>query len=193
MDLKVQFRHEIKNRIRSFSQDTIQSKSQAMISWLQKLLNPMAGLWSAYRPLKLEPQIDFGSALPHLNWAYPVTDGQQMKFKKNVSRWEKSTLGVDEPIDGEVAELSSFEGFLIPCLGLSTAGYRLGRGAGFYDRTLNNIQLSKQFKIGLCFHEAFLANIPSESHDLLLDVGITEQGIYFFNNTIKNIFNKVGV
>ena len=196
VDLKAQFRHEIKNKICSYSQDTLKKKSQAMISLLHKLLTPFSGLWAAYRPMKSEPQIEFDSVFPQIQWAYPVTDHSQLQFKKQVSGWKKSALGVSEPTDGEIAQLTSFEGFLIPCLGLSTQGHRLGRGAGFYDRTFSDKNLTNNFKIGLkiglCFSDAFLADVPSESHDLLLDVGVTEQGIYFFNNTIKNIFNGVG-
>lgn len=193
MDLKEKFRHEIKNRVRSYSPETLKQKSDVIIKSLQKLLAPFSGLWATFKPLKSEPQINFDSAFPHINWAYPSTEGTRLTFKKQVNQWQTSKHGIEEPMDGEVVELNEFEGLIVPCLGLNTKGHRLGRGAGFYDRTFGDTQhFSNKYKIGLCFNDAFTADIPNESHDLLLDVGVTEQGIYFFNNTVKKAFNGVG-
>lgn len=193
MDLKNKFRQEIKNRARSYSSETLKQKSNVIIKSLQEILSPFSGLWAAFKPLTFEPQINFDSDLPHLQWAYPITEQSHLKFKKKVTQWQKSPLGVQEPVDGEGTALTDFEGFIIPCLGLNSMGHRLGRGAGFYDRTFGAAQnLSNKYKIGLCFSDAFTADIPNESHDLVLDVGVTEQGIYFFNNTVKKVFNRVG-
>lgn len=192
MDLKEAFRYEIKNRVRSYSQETLKHKSELILKSLQKILSPFSGLWAAFKPLKSEPQIAFEAMMPRLQWAFPVTDRKELSFKKQVHSWQTSKLGVQEPADGETVNLADFEGFIIPCLGLNTKGYRLGRGAGFYDRTLGSQNLNNKYKIGLCFSEAFSTDVPFEAHDLLLDVGVTDQGIYFFNNTLKKDFNGVG-
>jgi 5-formyltetrahydrofolate cyclo-ligase len=46
-------------------------------------------------------------------------------------------------------------------------GNRLGRGRGFYDRTLP--KLAEAYKIGLCFPFQLLESIPCETYDIKMD------------------------
>ena len=191
MDLKNKFRAEIKNKIGSYSSDSAAAKTDNILMTLKKLLTPFSGLWAAFKPLKTEPQIDF-TAIHKINWAFPATQDTKLIFKKNVTIWSRSQLGVQEPQDGETVALPSFEGFIIPCLGMNTRGYRLGHGAGFYDRTFDsnlNHDLDRKYKIGVCFDDAVMQEIPHLAHDLFLDIGVTENKVYFFNSNVKNVFN----
>lgn len=63
---------------------------------------------------------------------------------------------------------------LIPSLGCNSGGFRLGRGGGYYDRRKNDLILAR--KITLL--PEVLANLEflEESHDLKLDLIITEAG-----------------
>lgn len=191
MDLKNKFRDEIKNKMATYSADVASTKSEKIFDSLKKLLAPFSGLWAAFKPLKTEPQIDF-TAFRNISWAFPATQDSKLVFKKNVTAWMRSSLGVQEPQDGQTVALAKFEGFIIPCLGMNTQGFRLGRGAGFYDKTFDpklNQGLEKKYKIGVCFDDAVMQEIPHQTHDLLLDIGITENKVYFFNNDVKNVFN----
>lgn len=191
MDLKNKFRYEIKNKIGTYSPDVTAVKSDKILISLKKLLAPFSGLWAAFKPLKSEPQIDFAS-IQNINWAFPATQDSKLVFMKNVSNWSRSPVGVQEPQDGETVALPKFEGFIIPCLGMNTQGYRLGRGAGFYDKTFDtklNQGLEKKYKIGVCFDDAVMQEIPHLAHDLFLDIGVTENKVYFFNSNVKNVFN----
>ena len=71
--------------------------------------------------------------------------------------------------------IQEISGFVIPALGYDSAGYRLGRGKGFYDRSVGNINNKK---IGVCFQVSFFENLPVESHDLRCDKIITEKEVY---------------
>ena len=191
MDLKSKFRNDIKTTIGTYSADVVAIKSDKILTSLKKLLAPFSGLWSAFKPLKSEPQIDF-TALANLQWAFPVTSESKLIFKTNAQQWSLSKLGVMEPIDGETVALTDCEGFIVPCLGLTTEGYRLGRGAGFYDKTFDlklNQSLEKKYKIGICYDDAVTQEIPHLAHDLFLDIGVTENKVYFFNSNVKNVFN----
>ena len=69
-----------------------------------------------------------------------------------------------------------FDLIIVPCLGFDKELYRLGLGAGFYDRFLAN--QVKALKIGLGFAAGLVKpGLPHEPHDVPLDRIITEEGI----------------
>lgn len=61
---------------------------------------------------------------------------------------------------------------LIPCLGFTTDGYRLGYGGGYYDRTLEGTPRPHTLGIAYSNQEAVFSHGP---HDVPLDVIVTEQ------------------
>lgn len=70
-----------------------------------------------------------------------------------------------------------FEGgcvWLVPGLGFSRSGVRLGRGAGYYDRLLAG---SNALKIGLAYEGHVFDWLPSEEHDVRMDYLLTETGL----------------
>ncbi len=67
---------------------------------------------------------------------------------------------------------------LAPLVGWDAAGYRLGYGGGYFDRTLAALS-PRPFVIGVGFHAAKLATIHPQSHDIRLDAIVTEEGIQF--------------
>jgi len=64
---------------------------------------------------------------------------------------------------------------LVPGLAFSTAGVRLGFGAGYYDRWLAGHPAA--LRIGLCFEYQVLPQIPCEVHDASLDYLVSERQI----------------
>ena len=62
--------------------------------------------------------------------------------------------------------------FLIPGLGFTKEGIRLGRGKGLYDKLLS--KHSTALKIGICANKNLLDEIPMEEHDILMDYVLTE-------------------
>ena len=57
-----------------------------------------------------------------------------------------------------------FDFVLVPGVGFSPSGYRLGRGKGYYDKFLS--KYSNLFTVGVCFREQFYLDIPTEPHDI---------------------------
>jgi 5-formyltetrahydrofolate cyclo-ligase len=65
---------------------------------------------------------------------------------------------------------------LIALAGFDDAGYRLGYGAGFFDRTLAAIE-PRPMTIGVGFELARVPTIHPQWHDIPLDYVVTELGI----------------
>lgn len=62
-----------------------------------------------------------------------------------------------------------------PGLAFDAAGYRLGRGGGFYDRYLAMLP-EQTVTCGLCYRE-FICDVPRDSHDRPVESIITEEGV----------------
>lgn len=63
---------------------------------------------------------------------------------------------------------------LVPGLGFTKSGERLGKGKGYFDRYLENF---KGLKIGICFKVQLISVLPEEPHDVKMDWIVTEEGI----------------
>lgn len=86
-------------------------------------------------------------------------------------------FGIHTPSDGAllVPDL-----LLIPVNVFDAAGYRLGYGAGYFDRTLAALT-PRPLTIGVGFELARVASIGPASHDVPLDAVATEAGIEIFS------------
>lgn len=66
---------------------------------------------------------------------------------------------------------------LMPPVGWDELGYRLGYGAGYYDRTLAAMQ-QPPLKIGVGFECSRINSIDPQPHDIALDFMVTEAAVY---------------
>lgn len=65
---------------------------------------------------------------------------------------------------------------IVPGIAFDKRCYRLGFGAGYYDRFLRKLNFEKP-TIGVCYDFQIIHSIPTESHDVPLDFIITEERI----------------
>jgi len=85
-------------------------------------------------------------------------------------------MGQQEPLPHQPELLPDM--LVIPMLGFTRQGYRLGYGSGFYDRTLPALRAIKPVKtVGLAYSIQELPEFPVEPHDAPLDVIITENEV----------------
>ena len=70
---------------------------------------------------------------------------------------------------------------LVPLLGFDAAGYRLGQGGGYYDRTLATLP-QKPLTIGIGYELGRLESIYPQPHDRPMDAIITESGVAHFRS-----------
>lgn len=66
---------------------------------------------------------------------------------------------------------------LVPMNGFDRAGYRLGYGAGFFDRTLAAMPIKPRV-IGLAYAFAELPTIHPQPYDIPMDFVVTEAGVF---------------
>ena len=66
---------------------------------------------------------------------------------------------------------------LLPMNGWDPQGYRLGYGAGFFDRTLASLP-KRPLTIGVTYELAKMDTIHPQSWDIPLDYVVTERGVY---------------
>lgn len=73
---------------------------------------------------------------------------------------------------------------LAPLLAFDRAGYRLGYGGGFYDRTLERLRAMKPVSAaGLAYAGQEIDHVPHDDQDQRLDAVITETGIIAIEKT----------
>jgi 5-formyltetrahydrofolate cyclo-ligase len=69
---------------------------------------------------------------------------------------------------------------LIPLVGYDAAGYRLGYGGGYYDRTLAAANPRPRC-VGVGYDDAELATIHPQAHDVPMDLIVTERRVLSFD------------
>ncbi len=80
------------------------------------------------------------------------------------------------PVPPETAALLLPDVLLVPGLAFDRAGYRLGYGGGFYDRTLDKLRRIKPVvAIGAGYHAQLVDAVPHGVHDVALNFVMTEE------------------
>jgi 5-formyltetrahydrofolate cyclo-ligase len=77
------------------------------------------------------------------------------------------------PVERQVVRPTAL---LVPLVGFDGAGYRLGYGGGYYDRTLA-VMRPRPLTIGVGYELGRLATIHPQPHDISLDAIVTEAGL----------------
>ena len=88
------------------------------------------------------------------------------------TRLELGSFHIEEPTGNDVTDPSEIELVVVPGVAYDRRGRRLGRGKGFYDRFL---QSTKATKIGVGYEFQLLDELPSEPHDMPMDIVITQK------------------
>lgn len=72
---------------------------------------------------------------------------------------------------------------LMPLLAFDVAGYRLGYGGGYYDRTLGALRQAKPIvAVGLAYAAQEVAAVPTGPFDRRLDYVVTEREVMTFGD-----------
>jgi len=106
----------------------------------------------------------------------PKVIDEKMEFRKisDFSSLEKGSFDIMEPKD-DCKVNNSLDVILVPTVGISPSGVRLGYGHGFYDKFLAE---HKTTTISLILEKQIIKNIPKSEHDILMDWVVTEDRMF---------------
>lgn len=88
------------------------------------------------------------------------------------SRLELGSFHIEEPTGNDLTDPEEIELVVVPAVAYDRKGRRLGRGKGFYDRFL---QHTKATKVGVGYDFQLVESLPSEAHDVPMDIVITQK------------------
>ena len=102
----------------------------------------------------------------------PKVIGEKMEFRKVVdfSSLEEGSFGIMEPKDDCEVD-NKLDVIIVPTVGITLKGVRLGYGHGFYDRFLVENKITT---IALILEKQVVKNIPKSEHDMNIDWIVTE-------------------
>jgi len=97
---------------------------------------------------------------------------------ENINELQKGSFGVLEPtkelrVDNKIIKAQSIDFAIIPGVAFDRSGLRLGYGKGFYDKFLKRLR-KDCLRVGIAFKSQVFDFIPSEEHDVSLDMIITQ-------------------
>tara|TARA_B100000378_G_C17871330_1_gene352185 strand:- start:245 stop:613 length:369 start_codon:yes stop_codon:yes gene_type:complete len=109
------------------------------------------------------------------NMLLPKITENNMEFfvVPNLEKLEKGRFDIMEPKDS-CKKAENVDCILVPTVGISKSGDRLGYGSGYYDKFLSS---TDAIKISLTYSKQIVKFVPSESHDIKIDLIITEDEI----------------
>lgn len=102
----------------------------------------------------------------------PRVNGVQLDILPyDKQRLETGAFNIEEPVGEELVNPCEIELIIVPAVAFDRNGTRLGRGKGFYDRLLS---ATKAVKIGVAYDFQLFEELPSEPHDIPVDIVITQ-------------------
>jgi len=106
-----------------------------------------------------------------------IPNSQRMEFYQvsDLNHLKRNAFGILEPNPriSRLGDINHLSVVLTPGVAFSKEGYRLGYGAGYYDRFFKLLSEDVQ-RIGIGFDLQLVDNLPIESHDVQLHRIITE-------------------
>jgi len=154
----------------------------AMDHFLAARLHTGAQVISGYRPIRTE--IDPSPLMEALHIAGHRLCVPEIQGRGLALRFREWRPGI-EMIEGAFGALVPASGdwlepqlLIAPLLAFDAAGWRLGYGGGFYDRSLEGLRAKRRtLAVGFAYSAQQVAAVPRESTDQPLDAIVTEQGL----------------
>ena len=138
---------------------------------------PVAGYWPVRDELDVRALLD-DVAASGATVALPAVAGENRPLV--FRRWRPGDVltpgayGLAEP--GADAPAVTPYALIMPLLAFDRAGYRLGMGRGYYDRTLRRLRAAGPLlAIGVAFAAQEVAEVPHDGFDERLDWIVTER------------------
>ncbi len=103
----------------------------------------------------------------------PRVNGNQLDILPyNENSLNTGSFKIKEPQGGNTIDLNLIDFIIVPAMAYDPKGNRTGRGKGYYDRLLQN---AKAIKVGTIYDFQLLPDIPTDKHDIPVDIIITDK------------------
>lgn len=182
MNEKEQFRKEFKEKRLSISTDEVKEKSMQIMERLFSSEAYKAAKTVMFYVSKANEVFTHDMIKRALNDKVVCVPKTNLKTKSidaySIKGFEQLSVGtfyVMEPTEeAELIEPSEIDIIILPGLVFDRKGNRLGYGIGYYDKFLKKAGAKK---IGLAFDFQIAEKVPTEEHDVPMDVIVTEKEI----------------
>ena len=189
MDSKSAVRRLLKDRVAALAATERASKSSVACSWVSHSAE-FAAAQVVMLYVSLPDEVDTAAlalrcwqsgktvVVPKVAW------GQRRMLPVEISCLQtgmtRNPGGVEEPTAGKPVPLDLIDLVIVPGLGFTPQGNRIGRGMGFYDRFLAQDEFVGR-TCGLGFETQVLDQLPTLEHDVPLGMLVTEIGVRRFS------------
>lgn len=172
MPEKLAIRQKMRHRIRALSERHKAHAAEHVCLLLKKQLTQSgASHVATYAATRSELSLlQLHALLPEISFYYPLClEEGKMTFHhvSDPSTLQRGAFNILEPkpeihqhIDPAILDT-----ILVPALAYDMQGNRLGKGRGFYDRYLPQLQARCQ-KLGILFREQLIPQVPTSPHDI---------------------------
>jgi 5-formyltetrahydrofolate cyclo-ligase len=92
----------------------------------------------------------------------------------SLDQLKSGNYGVMEPPTNDISEKSQIDVIFVPGVAFDNKGFRIGYGAGYYDRFLKGYT---GIKAGVCFELQLVENAYPHEYDIPMDYLVTEKEI----------------
>jgi len=177
---KISLRKSLRETLKSFSSEIRLKKSEAIAKNLRQFFLSLSTQETmsvgGFAPTPTEVSWFFN--LENLNmtflFPYPLKD-KEMEFRASSYEdlIESYAFGPKVLVPSDDCKVAVPDMMIIPGIAFTLEGLRLGQGGGYYDKYLKNYNGKK---IGICFSEQVLSDLPYEEHDIRMDYLISESG-----------------
>lgn len=138
------------------------------------------GIVSAYWPIRTEidprPAMRTLSATHQIGLPVVIRMGLPLVFRRWIPGSKMTAGSYGAAIPADLDELVP-QILIVPLAAFDAAGYRLGYGGGFYDRTLELLRKDGPVTaIGFAYDVQECASVPRDPTDQRLDLIVTESG-----------------
>jgi len=170
---KHELRQQIRQQKRQFTPEQLEELSLPVLARLRPLLTEVQTIMAYY---SLSDEVCTHQLLDNLVaegkavLLPKVLDDETMELRCYTGRddLQEGAFHIMEPTGTLFTDLRQIDVVLVPGVAFDAQGHRLGRGKGYYDRFLQSASDIK--KIGVCFDFQKVDQVPSEAHDVVVDI-----------------------
>ncbi len=112
------------------------------------------------------------------NVYFPKVQNDQLIFYEvqSMQSMKPGRFSILEPDSKFSIELFKLDVLLIPALAVDEGGHRLGRGGGYYDKTIAMLH-DNQRTVALVYEAQIIENVPVSHHDQKVDCIVSEKRV----------------